>query len=335
MLIAMTYDLRDDYLARGFSEEESAEFDSRVTVDAIARELRSLGHQVEQVGDVTRLVSRLAQGASWDLVYNFAEGVRGTGREAQVPALLDAYDIPYTFSDPLVLALTLDKAMTKRVIRDMGINTPDFAVVRSMDDLAGLALDPARGRLFAKPLAEGTSKGVDGLSIIDTRAELEAACERLLARFAQPVLVERYLPGREFTVGILGTGSAARSCGVLEVHLRGAAEQGVYSMVNKEQCEELVDYTLARDAEGLAAAELALEAWRGLGCRDAGRVDVRMDHEGRPSFIEVNPLAGMHPTHSDLPILCGLNGITFHEIIFAIMDSAMARVKPCALRGAA
>ena len=112
MKVGITYDLRDDYLIRGFSPEEAAEFDSRATIEAIAAALTALGHGAEQIGGVTALVEQLAAGERWDLVFNIAEGVHGFGREAQVPALLDAYEIPYTFSDPLVLALCLHKELS-------------------------------------------------------------------------------------------------------------------------------------------------------------------------------------------------------------------------------
>src|SRR5688572_3644321 len=129
MLIGLTYDLRQDYLDDGYTPEQTAEFDSRVTIDGIESALRDLGHQTDRIGRVTWLVERLARGDRWDLVFNIAEGLHGIGREAQVPALLDAYSIPYTFSDPLVCTISLHKPTTKRVVRDLGIPTPDFWVV--------------------------------------------------------------------------------------------------------------------------------------------------------------------------------------------------------------
>ena len=137
MKIGLTHDLRDDYLAEGYSEEETAEFDRAETIDAVDRTLTELGFRTDRIGHLKSLTGRLAAGDRWDLVFNIAEGLRGFGREAQVPALLDAYEIPYTFSDPLVLALTLHKGMTKHVIRDMGIPTPDFAVIESADRMDG------------------------------------------------------------------------------------------------------------------------------------------------------------------------------------------------------
>jgi D-alanine-D-alanine ligase len=128
--IGLTYDLRDAYLAMGYGEEETAEFDRDSTIEALEGALRSLGHETERIGHVRDLAGRLAAGARWDLVFNIAEGLSGYGREAQVPALLDAYGIPYTFADPLTASLTLHKAMTKRVLRDLGVRTPDFGAPR-------------------------------------------------------------------------------------------------------------------------------------------------------------------------------------------------------------
>jgi D-alanine-D-alanine ligase len=144
------------------------------------------------------------------------------------------------------------------------------------------------------------------------------------------VLVETFLPGREFTVGIVGTGAKARVLGTLEIVLLGGAEPEVYSYVNKERCEELVEYRLVSsrdDAEVLLAETAALNAWRALGCRDAGRVDLRSDARSRPHFLEVNPLAGLHPEHSDLPILCTKLGIAYGSLVEQIVKSAAERIE--------
>ena len=287
----MTYDLRDDYLAEGYGEEETAEFDHPVTIDAIEGALRELGYETDRIGHIRSLAARLVKGDRWDLVFNIAEGLKGFGREAQVPALLEAYDIPYTFSDPLILSLTLHKGMTKRVIRDLGIPTPDFAVVESADEIAAVDLPYP---LFAKPVAEGTGKGVTAASKITDRAELERVCLSLLRTFRQPVLVETYLPGREFTVGIIGTGEEAFAPGVLEVHLTEKAEKEVYSYINKEDWHGRIEYRLATDDMARQAAETALAAWRGLGCRDGGRIDLRADAAGIPEFYR-GQSPGRHP----------------------------------------
>ncbi len=323
--VGLTYDLRAAYLAEGYSEEETAEFDRPDTIDALASALVQLGHEPVRIGHVRQLMAQLLAGERWDLVFNIAEGLRGLGREALVPALLDQYDIPYTFSDPMVMALTLHKGMTKRVVRDAGLLTADFVVVSAPEEVARVHLEPP---LFVKPVAEGTGKGVTPASIIQRREDLGPACLRLLEGYAQPVLVETLLPGRELTIGLWGTGPDAAVIGTLEVILLPDAEADVYSYVNKERCEDLVEYRLvhaAADSTVAAAEELALAAWRALDCRDAGRVDVRCDAQGRPAFLEVNPLAGLHPAHSDLPILCNQLQIPYLTLIDRIVRSAQTR----------
>jgi D-alanine-D-alanine ligase len=322
MIAGLTYDLKEEYRERGFGEEETAEFDKEETVDAIENVLQDMGMETERIGGVSSLVSALSAGKRWDIVFNIAEGMYGIGREAQVPALLDAYGIPYTFSDPLVLSLTLHKGMTKRVVRDCGVPTADFAVLQDKDDLRDLKLPFP---LFLKPVAEGTGKGIDASSLIHDRRNLETVFARLLRTFAQPVLVETYLPGREFTVGILGTGKTAHALPVMEIVLRDSAEKSSYSYENKQNYHDRVEYRLTSDGASRECADVALRAWRCLGCRDAGRVDLRLDVDGVPNFIEVNPLAGLNPIDSDLPIICTMAGIDYGTLIQSIMESALQR----------
>jgi len=322
MRVGITYDLAEDYLFAGFSEEEAAEFDRPDTIEGIETALKDLGYETDRIGSVQSLVNRLAIGDRWDMVFNIAEGVRGFGRESQVPALLEAYDIPYTFSDPMVLAISLHKGMTKHVVRDMDIPTPDFCVVERLDDLDHVDL---AFPVFAKPVAEGTGKGVNAASKIRAKNEMAPVCRRLLDTYHQPVLLETFMPGREFTAGVVGTGDRAAAVGVIEVLLRKDADPEVYSYSNKKRFEEHVRYLLVDDDEARRAADVALAAWRGLGCRDAGRVDLRSDGRGLPHFLEVNPLAGLNPEISDLPILCGLAGMSYGELIAKIMESALDR----------
>jgi D-alanine-D-alanine ligase len=327
MQIGLTYDLRQEYLAAGFSEDETAEFDRPDTVAAIESALQQLGHSTDRIGHAKQLVSRLASGDEWDLVFNIAEGLSGIAREAQVPAILDVYGIAYTFSDPLVMALTLHKGLTKSVIAAGGVPTPAYVLVEKPADIEQIELPFP---LFAKPVAEGTGKGVTPASKARNQAALRAICEQLLETYQQPVLVETYLPGREFTVGITGTSASARAIGTLEIILLAQAEAEVYSYTNKEYCEERVDYRVGRpdqDEQVRAAEQVALDAWRILGCRDAGRVDLRCDAAGRPNFMEVNPLAGLHPEHSDLPILATKIGLSYVELIRQIVESVAPRVE--------
>jgi D-alanine-D-alanine ligase len=322
MQIGLVYDLRDDYRALGFSEEEVAEFDNIDTIDQLDAALQVLGCTVTRVGRGQVLAARLAAGERFDLVFSIAEGVRGRSREAQVPALCELFDQPYLFSDPLTMSASLDKGVAKRLVAAARVVTPPFRVAESDASELGDWNDfPA----FVKPIAEGTGKGCEAASLVHTKAELATAAAKLLARYRQPVLVETYLPGREFTVGIVGNGEAARVIGVCEILLNPQAEANIYSLHNKELCEELVTYTRADDTEAQAAGERALRAYHALQCRDAARIDFRSDAHGEPYFLEANPLAGMHPQHSDLPILAAQNGIGFVALIGMILDAGLAR----------
>jgi len=325
MLIGITYDLRSAYLAEGYGEEETAEFDRDDTIEAIDASLRSLGHQTVRIGHVRDLVLRLAAGERWDLVFNICEGLRGIGRECQVPAILEAYDIPVTFSDSSLMALCLNKAWTKAVLGD-AVPTPEYSTIECVEQLAQVNM---RLPLFMKPLSEGTGKGITPDSVIRDASMMKAQCEYLLRTFQQPVLIETYLPGREFTVSILGTGRDASVLGTFEIILLPTAEAEVYGYINKEECEERVLNLLVDPASDpvVAKAEAhALAAWRLLGCRDAGRIDMRCDEQGEPGFVEVNPLAGINPVHSDLPMLATAVGMEYVELIRRIVESASKRV---------
>ncbi len=326
--VGLTFDLVDAHRAATLSEEDLAEFDSEQTIAGIEQAIARMGHPTERIGGIQSLVKALAAGKSWDLVFNIAEGRSGSARESQVPALLDAYSIPYTFSDPLVLGLALHKAHAKSIVRAAGVGTADYRLVEQLEDLEpnDLAFP-----LFAKPVAEGTSKGISKDSIIADGVQLQRVCRELLERFNQPVLLETYLPGREFTVGVLGCGAQAQSLGTLEVLLVGDADVGVYSYRNKKQFIGKVEYrwlSPKQDPVIEAVERTALLAYRAIGCRDAGRVDVRLDREGKPCFIEVNPLPGLNPEISDLAILVRQTGLGYAKLIAAIVNEARKRVGP-------
>jgi D-alanine-D-alanine ligase len=331
MFIGLTYDLRADYLAAGYSEEETAEFDCLATIDAIDIALGECGHQTDRIGNGQQLVERLAAGDRWDLVFNIAEGLYGAAREAQVPAILDLFDLPYTFSDPLVTALCLHKGLTKTAVARAGVPTTPFALVETIEDVESVGLPFP---LFAKPVAEGTGKGINAESKILDRDALRRVCDQLLGRCQQPVIVETFLAGREFTVGILGTGDKARVIGSMEITLLPAAEAEVYSYHNKarwEECCRLFFPKGSEDAEVAEAERVALAAHRALGCRDASRVDIRSDSHGRPHFMEINPIAGLHPKDSDLPMISNSFGMTYRDLIEQIVEGACERIPyPCA-----
>ena len=325
-LIGFVYDLRKDYLAEGFCEQDVAEFDSEETINAIHKAIEKNGYRVERIGNGKSLCKKLAAGDRWDMVFNIAEGIGGRCRESFVPAILEMYRIPYTFSDPLVCAVTLDKAVAKKLVAQSGLATAAFAVVEKEEDLNGVKLNYP---LFAKPLAEGTGKGIDNNSHIEDPKQLKKICMQLLAEYHQPVLVEEYLPGREFTTAILGTGNDAAVLGTMEIEMRSKNEPAIYSYLNKEECESRIFYhPVLNEAKLKSEVEsLALDCYKVLQCRDAGRVDVRCDKQGRPCFLEVNPLPGLHPSHSDLPMIATQEGMSYEKLIGSILDNAFKRAK--------
>jgi D-alanine-D-alanine ligase len=324
MRVGLTYDLRSDYLRLGYSLEATAEFDKEDTIVGLARAIGAHGHIVDRIGNVRALVDRLSKGDRWDLVFNIAEGMHGIAREAQVPALLEAYGIACTFADAGVLSLCLHKGHTKAVLQAAGVRTAPFVVIEREEDLEKIDMPYP---LFVKPVAEGTGKGITPRSIVSEAADLAPAVRELLVHHQQPVLVEPYLNGREFTVGLLGSGHSARTVGAMEVHLGADAEQGLYSYSNKENWEGRVTYSMATDETAREAEAVALAAWRALGCRDAGRADLRAGSDGRVYFLEVNPLAGINEDISDLPIMWRLQGRKYEDLIGIILDEAMSRVK--------
>jgi len=322
MRIGVTYDLRKDYIAMGYGEEETAEFDSEVTIDALCAALSSLGLTPVKIGNVKKLVAKLAKGERFDAVFNFCEGFRGNARESQVPALLDAYEIPYVFSDAVTLAISLDKGLCKRVVRDQGVPTVDFRIIERLADVKKVDL---HFPLFLKPIQEGSGKGIGADSKVENARDLRRVAQALLTKFQQPVLVEEFLPGREFTVGIVGTGDDAQVLGVSEITRKENWIGDGYGYINKEYSDDKVEIVEADGENAAAAGEVALKAWRALRCRDGGRIDVRCDAAGKPHFIEVNPLAGMRPDYSDLCLIAARRGLSHAQLVGRIMASFFKR----------
>ncbi|WP_051617222.1 D-alanine--D-alanine ligase family protein [Desulfonatronovibrio hydrogenovorans] len=319
MNIGLTYDLRQDYLAAGFTMEQTAELDKPETIDGIENALTGLGFEVTRIGSARNLARLLDKGKRWDMVFNICEGMFGSGRESLVPCLLDYYQIPYVFSDPAVLALCLDKGRSKQIVRDMNLPTGWFQVIGSVSDLKQIEpVFPA----FVKPAAEGTGKGIDQKSVVHDPWELLSVCTDLFTRFNQPLLIEEFLPGTEVTVGIVGSKDWAEPVATMELVFR---DENIYSCSVKENYLEKVQYRLVLGDLKNQAEDLALKIWQGLGCMDGGRVDLRQDQNGCMTFIEVNPLAGLNPVHSDLPILSRLAGWSYDDLIKTIMDSALRR----------
>ena len=236
MKIGLTYDLRSWYLDRGYSMEDTAEFDKQGTVDAIGDALHKMGFETESIGNCFQLIEALGSGKRWDLVFNIAEGLYGDGRESVVPAILDQYRIPYVFSGPVVLGISLNKHLTRLVLSSSGIPLSPGMLISSSGDVDKCDLHYP---LFIKPVSEGTGKGITEKSLVHSRTELKEMSEWIFSRFNQPALVEEYLPGREFTVGVIGSGDESVAIGGMEIECR---DNLPYSLELKENYQVYCKY---------------------------------------------------------------------------------------------
>ena len=316
MKVGLVYELQDEQ-----NIEATAEFASAFEIGTLADTIEALGHDVVRIGGITQLVQFLAAGRQVDLVFNYAAGCWGHAREAQVPALLEALRIPYTGADAFTLTLCIDKAIIKRLWHLAGLPTPDFHLVADLDDLAALPDDVAVFPLFVKPAREGSSKGIAAESVVTSAAALRQRVVYLLTAYRQPVLVEPYLPGREFSVGLLGTGDTAEVLGVVEIwhagrHLVDLAGKKAWSPQTFSPVE---DAALRREL-----SDLARRAYRAVDCRAIGRVDIRLDRAHRPQLLEINPNPGLHPLRSAMPALAEQSGLTYADLIERLLAQPFA-----------
>lgn len=323
--VGMTYNLKKDFpLQEGKPIDHLEEFDSEETIEAIREVLEEEGHQVIKLGGSKDIIDRL-RAFPVDIVFNIAEGMGGRNREAYIPALLEFFNIPYTGSDPLTLSLTLDKSMAKKVVLSEGIPTPQFKKVQALEDLQFLDLHYP---LFVKLCYEGSSKGVRLDSKIMDPISLKEKVKWLLETYGPPILVEEFVSGPEFTVGILGNNPPS-ILGVMQIEIKGSSPyEAIYSLEIKRDWEERVRYlcpppislSLLKRIE-----EVALKAYQALECRDVSRVDLRLGEDGIPYFLEINPLPGLSPIYGDLPIMAKHMGWEYPQLIRAIFHHALKR----------
>jgi D-alanine-D-alanine ligase len=329
MKIGISYDLKssgpvDPILPDDFQEE----FDSPHTIEAIASVLRGLGHQVILLGDDREFLQKVLAGPP-DFVFNFAEGTGvSRSREARVPAVLEMLGIPFTGSDPLTMALTLDKGCAKTIVSAAGVLVPKSVVVSA--DQSPVALRAQIAALtfpvVVKPAWEGSSKGIRNKCLIKTPGEVFEVIESLRRDHRQPVLVEEYIQGDELTVGLYGN-SSPRVLGIMRIVPCFPVEQFIYSLEVKRDYRRLVKYECPAPLPEPVMAQVeraALASFQALGCRDIARVDFRL-RQGLPYFLEVNPLPGLNPDDSDLVIMAKLAGWSYAQLIETIVDAALQR----------
>ena len=269
-----------------------------------------------------------------DLVFNVAECANGISREAQIPAMLDMLQIPYTGSDPLTLATCLDKARTKEVLSYYKVATAKFLLVEDISDLQNFDL---RFPVIVKPVAEGSGKGIFNSSILHGLDTLKEYLTANLQTYNQPFLVEEFLPGREFTVAIIGNGEDTEVLPIVEINLSELPKElaPIYSYeakwivdtrdkpLNIFSCPAQIDVTLQEKIK-----DIALRTYKVLRCRDWSRIDIRLDANGEPNIIEINPLPGILPDPKDnscFPKAARTSGLSYEEMINKVLFTAARR----------
>ncbi|MFZ2955673.1 MAG: D-alanine--D-alanine ligase [Candidatus Ozemobacteraceae bacterium] len=300
------------------------EFDAPETVDAIAAAIAAHGHTVEPL-EADRTFPAALERGGFDFVFNLAEGLKGRCRESQVPAVCEMFGIPYSGSDAITLGITLDKELAKRVVKGSArIAAGRLFHRRDAIDFTGMPFP-----LFAKPNAEGSSKGIRNRSRLTEPVSAKAEIIEMLRLYDGPVLVEEFLPGAECTVGVVGN-AKPEVLGVMEIaHRYIPLDQFVYSLEVKRDYKNQIDYfSPSRFSEEtrISVEKAALNAFTALGCRDFARLDFRFAADGEPCFIEANPLPGLSPIKSDLVILCRGMGIEYHDLIGRILREAFQRI---------
>jgi len=326
--------ISDLSIAELIARDEFAEWDSPATIAAVESSLSHLGKVVRLEANED-FPERLRQ-ARPDIVFNIAEGFHGVNREAHVPAICEFYGIPYSGSDPFTLTLCLDKARAKETLAFHGIPTPKFLLVEKLADLYRVA-EKLTLPLFVKPVHEGSSKGITDSNLCRDRDQLFRQTEFLLENYRQPVLVEEFLPGKEFTCAVLGNGAEATVLPLVAMNFESLPEGAlpIYSFDAKfvwDRPENPLDIFQcpARITRELQASieRVTLDAFRVLGCRDWARIDVRLDADGKPNVLEVNPLPGILPDPADnscLPKAARAAGIGYEELIQNCLKYAAAR----------
>lgn len=353
MKVAVLANLKSNAPRADVSSDAWDDLDGESTIDGLVAALRSGGHDAaffeSSLAPPHRLIERLR---AWrpEICFNIAEGHWGESRESLVPTILDELRIRYTGSGPLTLALALDKPMTKRILNYHELPTPEFQVFGRPDEEINDDLvdgDRLRFPLFVKPSREGTGIGVSARSIVHTVEELIARVSHMLATYRQPVLVERFITGREITVGVVGNlgPTAPRRLNdrtaprilpegltvlpPLEVNSDAydASEAGIYTNRIKVELADAFHYTCPARLDPSLADELsrlAAAVFRVIGCHDVARIDFRVEN-GVPWILEINPLPGLNREYSDLCIEARAHGWEYERLVNTILDTAITR----------
>lgn len=323
MKIALLHNARPDAVSAALPDDAFEEYDSASTLSSIADALRRLGVEVTSVVADARLPWSLSEGR-FDFVFNMAEGEGRRCREAVPAAVCELLGLPFTGSDAVTLGITLDKALAKRVVFP-DVPVPRGVVIASARDEE--TLSSMRYPAIVKPNDEGSSKGIRNNPIADDPTAAAERCRWLRQEYGCPALVEEYLPGAEVTVGVAGNGSATRILGSMEMASATGLDRFVYSLEAKRDYKRQVAYFVPPRLTSSALArldQLALAAYRLLGCRDIARMDFRLDSTGEPHFIECNPIPGLNPETGDI-VLLSRPTISYDTLVQGILRDAIDR----------
>jgi len=323
--IGLVYNLKRKHLGEPGYEHE-AEFDSEKTVGAISEAIKKQGFEVVGI-EARRSLSEALKEHRIDIVFNIAEGSNKRAREAQVPAICDLLGIEHTGSDATCLAITLDKAITKRLLIHDGIYTPNFRLYQG----GKLGEIPLKFPVICKPNHEGTSKGIGGASVVKSRDGLDAVVGEQYRMFGEPILIEEYVEGRELTIGVLGN-HMLKILGPMEISFTKVAGQyPVYSFEAKHDNPQsnpvfslVCPVSLGKEMDR-KIINFAKRSFRSLGCRDVARIDFKLGLDQKLYFLEVNPLPGLAPGFSDLVVLAERSGVSYHSLIHRILNPAIQR----------
>jgi len=330
--IGLAYDLKQSVPLRpGHPEDALEEYDSPETVAALATAIESLGHAVVKLGGGREFIGNAIQ-EKVDLVFNIAEGLGNyRSREAQVPAILEMLDIPYSGSDPQCLAICLDKPLTKKLVAMAGIPTPKWRVIENSQQLNEMSWADFQFPSFVKPVHEGSSMGINAGSKIEDANQLVEIVAKMLERYRQPVMAEEFVSGDDVTVGIVGN-SPPKVIGIMRILPQQNRPQFVYSLEMKRDWDHLVEYECpAKLGERVLKKieDYSLKAFQVLGCRDFARIDFKLGPGVEPYFLEINPLPGLNPKSGDLPIMAHKMGWTYQNLISTVLNAAMERCSEC------
>lgn len=323
--VGLTYDLKTEYeFKEGDPPDANAEFDHPSTIDLIANAIKSQGFKIKKIGNVTNLLEKINNLNDIDIVFNISEGLTGRNRESQVPILLEMAGIPFVGADALTLALTLDKIMAKKIFISEGIPTPKFFEIKNLEMFN--TIEDLKFPLIVKPRSEGSSKGLTENSRVENIEELKKQSEYIINTYKQPALVEEFISGQEFTVVIIGNENP-EVMPIVQIKIDGKLKLNdkfyTFARVTSDRLEYICPARIS-DELNRKITGIALRTYKAVECRDFGRVDFRVDNEGNPYVLEINPLPSLS-SEDTFQIVARQTGITYEQIIGKILNYALER----------